>query len=580
MPLLGAAVRMTVPNKSMTPVRGLELPLGVARTLCPQLRRDSKLMRYVTLVLPGGAEHDFAAVWRWSAGPYVSLPVWRCVCAALGLAAGDVLELTPEQQDSLRLHVRRVDRTAEPASAQAELASSQQQPPPPPQQQDVEPVQPVEKQQQDEEPAQPAEERVTDTVAEPESPHPCCAVPPTPSDVTTPSPEGSCAQTLVPIRAELRPASTAAPVAGADKHSVQQHASSTAQDLGSPAADKASEQEPAVLSVPTAAAWTNRQTTVKPNSRIPVEPRQRLGWQTMQRFSAVSDGPHPHLPGLLTGPTRPAAAPVLAPTEPLAGPGESPVSLQLVSASAQEQTSAASAVALEQHGLRSEAAAAIPATGAGPTPCCHGLGVISVEPARSQQEVAQQLLTVQADRQAGLAQQHGSAAPAQGPADVMEVDDDELVDIGVGGTFSSLVCAETPAADQTADPLLLRAQQRALDWDALAAGAGCSRAVPYEAIDVMDKMRSSPDSGIAAFGELGSVGSTRSRILTECWQHCLGEDGCSRAVSRADVAGPKLVARAIISALDDECQDTAVTAEVALLCRPSSALPTLLQVQR
>ena len=75
---------------------------------------------------------------------------------------------------------------------------------------------------------------------------------------------------------------------------------------------------------------------------------------------------------------------------------------------------------------------------------------------------------------------------------------------------------------------------------ALAAGAGCSRAVSQHAVALLAGLRADatavlPSGGDQADAVEGPSRIARCHIVAACWQHHAEQRGCARAVCRADV---------------------------------------------
>ncbi len=74
---------------------------------------------------------------------------------------------------------------------------------------------------------------------------------------------------------------------------------------------------------------------------------------------------------------------------------------------------------------------------------------------------------------------------------------------------------------------------------ALAAGAGCSRAISEHAVAHMSSFRdteaASPDGAGGLAGTSVPSGGTRLHVLAACWRYQAEQRGCARAVCRADV---------------------------------------------
>ena len=516
---LGGPYRITLRKNSMTDSRGPILPVGVMRTLFPELRRGSQLTLKATLVMPSGAEHCVEVRWRSTSPPYVGVAGWRCVRCALGLAEGDILQLTPVQQYPLRLHARRLESDAEPSSAELNLDLTQQHPP----------------RQQHAKPAQPVEESVGDPVAQPGSPLQCRAVPVSPSDVMAPGPDESSAQALAPFKTEPQASAAAAPVADTHVHRAQQQACGTAEHIRSPISRAASGQdiEPCALSAPDAALVTVPQMLHAGQDHVPSGLQQLLARQAKQHSSPAGESAPPQLQGSLPGSTVWAEAAAPASAEPSASPDEVSIPSLVTSAVSCAQTSAMPDVAPQQGAACAEAAApaeaaahAEPASASRVALAAGWQGQVAVgaKAARSQDHVAQQEY-----------------------ADAMPVDDD-LVDIRVPAAIGPVSPGGDAAVGHAVESLLI-ARQRDLYWDALAAARGCSRAVACQAVDVMADMRSSDsaDDGGGASGANDRAGSAWRRTMAACWRRLAGDGaaGCSRAVSTADVA---MVADVLFSA--------------------------------
>jgi hypothetical protein len=158
--------------------------------------------------------------------------------------------------------------------------------------------------------------------------------------------------------------------------------------------------------------------------------------------------------------------------------------------------------------------------------------------------------------------QHRSAPLSQqGPEEEVHVGEG-LVDIGVPAVSGPAPPGQDPAAGDAVEKLLLRGQQRGVAWDALTTIAGCSRAVPSRFVDdLADDLSSVNNNDGAPFGGNGSARSARRRSEAACLRHLAGHgaDGCSRAVSRADVTN---MADAITPASSIEWLQVTLTATI------------------
>ncbi len=111
----------------------------------------------------------------------------------------------------------------------------------------------------------------------------------------------------------------------------------------------------------------------------------------------------------------------------------------------------------------------------------------------------------------------------------------------------------------------------------LAAGAGCSRAVPQHAVALL---ASSWDSDAAVPGRGGVIPAndsariTRPHVTARCWRHHAEQRGCARAVSRAAVMSMV----GLLTCAGNAAEPSQVRLPRHLLMPPDAAMQTALSV--
>ncbi len=127
-------------------------------------------------------------------------------------------------------------------------------------------------------------------------------------------------------------------------------------------------------------------------------------------------------------------------------------------------------------------------------------------------------------------------ATPQDPTHDNHLESDE-VDVETGDPIALPVTWDDVARGAYRPAAQLQNRARA----ALAAVAGCSRAVPQHAVALLASLRGTgaavlPDGGDHSDAAEVPCRIARHRMVAACWQHHADQQGCARAVSRAEVA--------------------------------------------
>ena len=112
--------------------------------------------------------------------------------------------------------------------------------------------------------------------------------------------------------------------------------------------------------------------------------------------------------------------------------------------------------------------------------------------------------------------------------------DPDAVEIEIGEPSATLLSEADEAAAALCASIALRKQARI----ALAAGAGCSRAVPQHAVAIAARLQGAelPPPQRAGSAPIDPARAALRSVMAACWRHHAKQLGDTRAVSRADVA--------------------------------------------